>query len=127
RGWRVTVSNGGGTATEWAAGFVVDATGRDTLLTSKLGLKRVNKHNNTAAVFGHFRNVPRRAGDKEGMITVYLFEHGWFWMIPLPDEVMSVGVVGTQAFFRERNANLETLFASAVAETPNLASHMKNA
>ena len=127
RGPHVTVLNDDGIATEWSARFLVDATGRDTLLTSRLGLKRINKHNNTAAVFGHFRNVPRRFGDKQGMITVYLFEHGWFWMIPLPDEVMSVGVVGTQAFFKERKANLETLFASAVAETPSLASHMKNA
>jgi len=127
QGPRVEALNDNGTATEWSARFLVDATGRDTLLTSKLRLKRINKQNNTAAVFGHFRNVPRRSGDKEGMITVYLFEHGWFWMIPLPDEVMSVGVVGTQAFFTERKANLETLFASAVAETPSLASHMKNA
>jgi flavin-dependent dehydrogenase len=48
-------------------------------------------------------------------------------MIPLPDDVMSVGVVGTQTFFKERKANLETLFSSAVAETPSLAAHMKNA
>ena len=78
----ITSKNDDGTTTEWVARFLVDATGRDTLLTSKLGLKRINKHNNTAAVFGHFRNVPPRSGDKEGMITVYLFEHGWFWMIP---------------------------------------------
>jgi flavin-dependent dehydrogenase len=76
QGPRVTALNDDGTATEWSARFLVDATGRDTLLTSRLGLKRINKHNNTAAVFGHFRNVPRRSGDKEGMITVYLFEHG---------------------------------------------------
>ena len=107
-----------GAATEWSARFLVDASGRDTLLTSKLGLKRINKQNNTAAVFGHFRDVPRRPGDKEGMITVYLFEHGWFWMIPLPGDVMSVGVVGTQVFF-------DVFFASAVAATPSLAAHMR--
>ena len=123
----VTALDADGAATEWSARFLVDASGRDTLLTSKLGLKRINKQNNTAAVFGHFRDVPRRPGDKEGMITVYLFEHGWFWMIPLPDEVMSVGVVGTQGFFKARKANLDTLFASAVAATPSLAAHMRNA
>ncbi|MGB8110924.1 MAG: NAD(P)/FAD-dependent oxidoreductase [Pseudolabrys sp.] len=126
RGPDVTATSEG-TKTTWSARFLVDASGRDTLLTSKLGLKRINKHNNTAAVFGHFRNVPRRPGDKEGMITVYLFEHGWFWMIPLRDDVMSVGVVGTQAFFKERRANLDVLFESAVAATPTLAAHMTNA
>src|SRR6478736_10110079 len=112
----ITSKNDDGTTTEWVARFLVDATGRDTLLTSKLGLKRINKHNNTAAVFGHFRNVPPRSGDKEGMITVYLFDHGWFWMIPLPDDVMSVGVVGTRAFFKGKGGDIDALFASAVAE-----------
>jgi flavin-dependent dehydrogenase len=113
--------------TTWSARFVVDASGRDTLLADRLGLKRINKRNNTAAVFGHFRNVPCRPGDKAGMITVHLFEHGWFWMIPLPEDVMSVGVVGTQAFFKSRKGSLDVLFANAVAATPSLAAHMTNA
>ena len=33
--------------------------------------------------------------------------HGWFWMIPLPDEVMSVGVVGTRAFFKANGGNID--------------------
>ena len=126
-GPRVTTTEANGTTTTWSARFLVDASGRDTLLASQLGLKRIDKRNNTAAVFGHFRNVPRRPGDKSGMITVYLFEHGWFWMIPLSDDVMSVGVVGKQAFFKERKADLESLFAAAVAATPSLAAHMANA
>ena len=79
---RITAVDEKGSKTEWFPSFLVDATGRDTLLSGQLGLKRIDKQNNTAAVFGHFRNVPRRPGDKAGMITVYLFDHGWFWMIP---------------------------------------------
>ena len=45
------------------------------------------------------------------MITVYLFDHGWFWMIPLPDDIMSVGVVGTRAFFKAKGSDLDALFA----------------
>jgi flavin-dependent dehydrogenase len=123
----VTAIDADGITTAWSVRFLVDASGRDTLLANRLGLKRIDKRNNTAAVFGHFRNVPRRPGDKAGMITVHLFEHGWFWMIPLPDDVMSVGVVGTQAFFKARKVNLDALFASAVAATPSLAAHMVNA
>jgi flavin-dependent dehydrogenase len=53
---------------QWSARYLVDATGRDTLLANRLGIKRIDKHNNTAALFGHFRNVARRGGDREGMI-----------------------------------------------------------
>ena len=30
-------------------------------------------------------------GEDAGNISIYSFEHGWMWMIPLPDGVMSVG------------------------------------
>jgi flavin-dependent dehydrogenase len=40
---------------------------------------------------------------------------------------MSVGVVGTQAFFKSRKGSLDVLFANAVAATPSLAAHMTNA
>ncbi len=123
----VTATGPDGIPIQWTARFLVDASGRDTLLASRLKLKRIDKRNNTAAVFGHFRNVPRLPGDKAGMIAVHLFEYGWFWMIPLPDDVMSVGVVGTQSFFKTREAKLDMLFAGAVAACPSLARQMANA
>jgi hypothetical protein len=97
-----------GTPTPWFPRFLVDASGRDTLLLTHLGLKRVDKRNNTAAVFGHFRNVSRGSGSAAGMITMHLLRHGWFWMIPLPDDVMSVGLVGTRSFFRTRMGDLNS-------------------
>ena len=124
---RVTATGADGMPLAYSARFFVDASGRDTLLASRLRLKRVDKHNNTAAVFGHFRNVPARPGDVAGMISVYLFEQGWIWMIPLPDDVTSVGVVGTQAFFKARDARLDALFARAIASSPSVANRMANA
>jgi flavin-dependent dehydrogenase len=124
---RVTAVGPDGTPSLWFPRFLVDASGRDTLLLKRLGLKRVNKRNNTAAVFGHFRNVPRQNGSGEGMITMHLFHHGWFWMIPLPDDVMSVGLVGTQSFFRTRTEDLDRFFARAVAASPSVAERMINA
>jgi flavin-dependent dehydrogenase len=111
----------------WLTRFLVDASGRDTLLLRRLGLRRVDKHNNTAAVFGHFRNVPRLHGNAEGMITMHLFRHGWFWMIPLPDDVMSVGLVGTGSFFKTRKEDLAGFFARAITTSPKLAERMADA
>jgi flavin-dependent dehydrogenase len=124
---RVTAVGPDGAPEAWVPRFLVDASGRDTLLLRRLGLKRVDKHNNTAAVFGHFRNVPRRNGSAEGMITMHLFRHGWFWMIPLPDDVMSVGMVGTRSFFRTRTEDLNSFFARTVAASPSVAERMINA
>jgi len=56
---RVAAVGPDGAPSAWLPRFLVDASGRDTLLLRRLGLKRADKGNNTAAVFGHFRNVPR--------------------------------------------------------------------
>jgi flavin-dependent dehydrogenase len=116
-----------GNGSEWTSRYLVDASGREGVLSKSLGLRRANKRNNTAALFGHFTNVPRRTGDRKGMITMHLLKHGWFWMIPLPDDVMSVGVVGTREFFKTRNQDLDSFFARAVSESRSVAERMKNA
>ncbi len=72
-----------GNRQEWRAQQLVDATGRDTLLANRLGLKKKNPRHGSAAIFGHFKNVVRLSGRDEGIISVLWFEDGWFWMIPL--------------------------------------------
>jgi len=124
---RVTALGPDKIASHWFPRFVVDASGRDALLLKHLGLRKVDKRNNTAAVFGHFRDVSRTDGSAQGMITMHLFKHGWFWTIPLPDDVMSVGLVGTRSFFRTRMGDLDRFFARAVAASPSLAERMTNA
>jgi flavin-dependent dehydrogenase len=97
-----------------AAQYVVDATGRDALLSSKKRLRRKNAEHQSAAIFGHFRGAARRCGDDAGNISIYRFDHGWMWMIPLPEGVMSIGAVCRPAYLKQRKGNtvdflLETL------------------
>ncbi|MGH8276690.1 MAG: NAD(P)/FAD-dependent oxidoreductase, partial [Steroidobacteraceae bacterium] len=73
------------------ARYVVDASGRDAFLSAKRKLRRRNRRHQSAAIFGHFRGAEARAGEDAGNISIYSFEHGWMWMIPLPRGVMSVG------------------------------------
>jgi flavin-dependent dehydrogenase len=123
----VSALRGDGTRVTWRPRFVVDASGRDTVMASKLGIKTVNKRNNTAAIFGHFTGVPRRDGAAEGVITIHLVDDGWFWMIPLPDGQMSVGLVGSPGLFKNRKAGVEALFWDAVRAAPSVAERMKAA
>jgi flavin-dependent dehydrogenase len=82
--------------------YVVDATGRDTFLSSKKRLRRKNPEHQSAAIFGHFRDAEYRPGEDAGNISIYRFDHGWMWMIPLPDGVMSVGAVCRPAYLKQR-------------------------
>jgi flavin-dependent dehydrogenase len=104
--------------------FVLDASGRDTFLSSRLGIKDSNKQNNTAAVFAHFRNVEAREGATRGYISVHLARDGWFWIIPLPGGVTSVGFVGNPSAFRQRSGSMPDFFAKRLRESPTVCDRM---
>ena len=94
--------------------YVVDASGRDALLSSRKQMRRKNHEHQSAAIFGHFRGAALRAGEDAGNISVYRFDHGWMWMIPLPGAVMSVGAVCRPEYLKLRKGRtveflLETL------------------
>ena len=100
------------------ARYVMDASGRDAFLSSKKKLKRKNDEHQSAAIFGHFLGAERRQGEDAGNISIYRFQHGWMWMIPLPDGVMSVGAVCRPAYLKQRKGRkveflLETLRMNA--------------
>jgi flavin-dependent dehydrogenase len=84
------------------AQYVVDATGRDTFLSTKKHLRRKNEEHQSAAIFGHFRGAECRPGEDAGNISIYRFGHGWMWMIPLPAGVMSIGAVCRPAYLKQR-------------------------
>ncbi len=116
-----------GTECRYAPRYVLDASGRDTLLAARFGTRQANKRNNTAALFAHFRGVARRSGELEGFISIHLAEDGWFWLIPLPDDVMSVGFVGNPAAFKGRKGTPEELFNARVAASPSVSARMTGA
>jgi flavin-dependent dehydrogenase len=93
---------------------VVDATGRDALMARTNGWTRRNQQHASAAVFAHFRGVNRRPGDDQGNISIYWFEHGWVWMIPLRDGIMSIGAVCDPAFLRTRTDALDQFLVATL-------------
>ena len=124
---RVRSVDDGSCERTWAAEFVVDASGRDTLLGNLLGIKVRNHKHNSAALFAHFDGVKRRPGKAAGNISVYWFDHGWFWIIPLPDGRSSVGAVCWPAYLRMRKVSPEQFFMETIALCPPLARRLENA
>jgi flavin-dependent dehydrogenase len=123
----VTAKREDGATLRYAPRFVLDASGRDTFLASRMRLKESDKHNNTAAAFAHFRNVECRTGERTGCITVHLADDGWFWMIPLPDEVMSVGFVGNQRAFKTRAVSIHDFLLDRIRQSPTVSARMRDA
>ena len=117
-----------GTEQQWTTRYVIDASGRDTFLANKFKLKAKNPKHNSAAIYTHFSGAGRSEGDDEGNITVYWFDHGWFWYIPLQNGVTSVGMVTWPYHFKSRgDRDQEAFFMDNVATVPPLAERLKNA
>jgi flavin-dependent dehydrogenase len=102
------------------ARYVVDASGRDALLSTKRKLRRKNSQHQSAAIFGHYRGAERRAGKDAGNISIYGFEHGWMWMIPLPDGVMSVGAVCRPDYLKQRKGRTVEFLRDTLMRNPAL-------
>jgi flavin-dependent dehydrogenase len=117
----------GGIARRHRARYVVDATGRDTLLGSQMRLKRRNRAHQSAALFAHFRGVERRTGEDAGNVSVYRFDHGWIWMIPLRDGCMSVGAVCSPEYLKQRDGPADEFLLRTLRGIPDVAQRMSGA
>ncbi|MBK9136225.1 MAG: tryptophan 7-halogenase [Betaproteobacteria bacterium] len=111
----------------WRARYFVDATGRDTLLATRQGIKRKLKKHDSAALFGHFRGARRHTGRLEGSITIFWFEHGWMWFIPLADGTTSIGAVCWPYYLKSRDKPLKEFFLETLAMAPKLAERLQGA
>lgn len=127
-GARVTVSEENGPAQVIETKFLVDASGRDTLLANKFAIKRANPRHNTGAIFGHFTGAKRLCGTAEGHISIFWFDDGWIWFIPLADGTTSVGAVCRPDYYRKiKGADVTLFFLDTIARAPALSERLKDA
>jgi geranylgeranyl reductase family protein len=82
-----------------AARVVVDATGMGAVLSRQLGLRYADANLKNAAIYAYYRGAVRDEGRNAGATIVIHTpnRNGWFWFIPLSDDVASIGVVGPPA------------------------------
>jgi len=92
----VVVTRAGKPAQRIGATVVVDASGTSSLIARKLGLRQPDPKLRKASIFAHYQGGRRDQGKNEGATLVLSTndQDGWFWYIPLPDDIVSVGVVG---------------------------------
>ncbi len=124
---RLGVRPAGGGSVAVEAAFLVDASGRDALLATRLGRREPMPSLGKAALFAHFRGGARWTGRREGHIRIYLFPHGWFWWIPFAGDLASVGCVLHQRVVRARRQPVEALFEEMIAACPSVAAGLAGA
>ena len=116
-----------GRSETWQCRFLIDASGRDTFLGNRFRAKQRNPKHNSSSLYGHFAGAQRHDGKQAGHITIFWFEHGWFWFIPLADGITSVGAVVWPYYLKARKKPVKAFFLDLIAMCPALAERLKGA
>ncbi|MGW1601050.1 chloramphenicol-biosynthetic FADH2-dependent halogenase CmlS [Streptomyces eurythermus] len=99
--------------------FVIDAGGASSPLARQLKVRRYDEFYKNFAVWSYFKKADPFTGDLKGTTYSITFEDGWVWMIPLKDDLYSVGLVvdrskaaevkelGPDRFYRETLAKAQ--------------------
>jgi flavin-dependent dehydrogenase len=113
------------------ANVIVDASGQSSMIMGKLGLRVWDPELKKAALWTYWKGAYRDTGRDEGTTVVIQTEgkKGWFWYIPLHDDIVSVGVVADVDYlFKDRaNKDHETIYLEEVARCPGLQPRIANA
>jgi len=104
---------------------VIDASGRDAVAINQFGWRERDPELNKFAIWTYYRGAVREEGHDEGATTVaYLPEKGWFWHIPLPDGVSSVGVVADKQYLFSDTKDLPAILDREIQKNAWLAQHL---
>jgi len=126
-GVRAEVRDEGGKVGQREARFLIDASGRDTFLANRFAIKQRNPRHNSAAMFAHFSGARRHSGPQAGNISIYWFDYGWLWFIPLADGATSVGAVVWPWYLKQRTIPVRDYFLATIEHCPPLAERLRNA
>jgi len=112
---------------EIQARYIVDASGRTSVLGRQFKIKKTYDHLQKLSIFAHYDGVWRPEGI-DGTLTVLIRAvDRWFWLIPLADERTSVGVVLDSETFRKSKLSADDFLEQALAEQPTIAKRITNA
>ncbi len=109
-----------GVPREVRAQVVVDASGQSTMIASRLKLRVPDPELKKGALWTYFKGAYRDEGRDEGATLVLSTagRKGWFWYIPLHDDIVSVGVVSDfQELFGNRDDH-EKIYAEQLENCP---------
>jgi flavin-dependent dehydrogenase len=83
-----------GETMEFRAPITLDCTGKEAFAAVRNGWRQRDPYLNKIAVWTYYKGSKREPGIDEGQTTVaFVPEKGWFWHIPLHNDIVSVGVV----------------------------------
>ena len=111
------------------ARWVIDASGRGTVVGSKLRFKRKDPLFDQFAIYTYFEGMDRGPERTSYWIHIHFLptRRGWVWQIPISRDVTSVGVVSEREDFRRDGRDPAAYFARHVHTNPALSKRLADA
>ncbi|MCA1577546.1 MAG: tryptophan 7-halogenase [Acidobacteria bacterium] len=111
-----------GSREKFYAKVVVDATGQMAMLSNKFRWRVRDPKLKKAVLYSYFKGAHREPDLNGGATLVLRTEHGsggWFWYIPLEDDITSVGIVANPDYLlKGRGQDLAKIFEEEIAKCP---------
>jgi flavin-dependent dehydrogenase len=116
----VRVRSADGRDREVRGTVVVDASGQQAMLQNRLKLRVWDPVLNKGAIWTYWQGAYRDSGRDEGatMVLQTADRRGWFWYIPLHDDIVSVGVVAAFDHLFKGRDNHEQTYQQEVERCP---------
>jgi flavin-dependent dehydrogenase len=107
-----------GSLSKFYAKVVVDATGQSAMLSNRFGWRVRDQKLKKAVLYSYFKGAHREPDLNGGATLVLRTEDGsggWFWYIPLEDDITSVGIVADPGYLvKGRGQDLAKIFHEEV-------------
>ena len=107
-----------GTREKFYANVVVDATGQAAMLSNKFRWRVRDPKLKKAVLYSYFKGAHREPDLNGGATLVLRTEHGsggWFWYIPLENDITSVGIVANPDYLlKGRGQDLAKIFQEEI-------------
>ncbi len=118
----VRIKTADGSSRDVHARVVVDASGQNGLLMNKLRLRVWDPVLNKGAIWTYWQGACRDTGKDEGATLVIQTGNrtGWFWYIPLHDDIVSVGVVAPFDYLFKGRTNYALTYDEEVERCPGV-------
>ncbi len=121
----VGVHTANGASGEFRAPLTIDCSGRGSPAVARNRWRVSDDRLKRIAIWTYYRGAVRDPGRDEGATTVaFLPEGGWFWYIPLANDLVSVGAVATSDYLFSETRDLATVFDREVARNKWIEAHL---
>ena len=125
----VKIKDDDGSFREVRAQVVVDASGQNGLIMNRLRLRVWDPTLNKGAIWTYWEGAYRDTGRDEGATLVIQTgnKNGWFWYIPLHNDILSVGVVAPFDYLFKGRTDYAQTYREEVERCPGLTERVANA